>query len=120
LETYATNYAKAEVDKTANDLIKADLIPRLMIDCSHGNSMKDYHRQRDVLHDIALQIERGSTSICGIMLESFLIAGNQQLNPNKHLVYGQSITDGCLNWKDSLNLLEKIALSVHRRSLINN
>jgi 3-deoxy-7-phosphoheptulonate synthase len=111
----APNYAAHYIEAAAALLRKAQLIPRVMIDCSHGNSMKDYQRQGIVIQALVEQLNNGSEFISGIMLESNLIAGKQALNAKQALVYGQSITDGCLSWKDTLPLLEKIALAVRER-----
>lgn len=111
-----TNYSKVQVDQATAWLESMNLIPRVMIDCSHGNSMKDPNQQCDVIHDVASQITNGSKSICGVMLESHLISGKQELKQKNNLVYGQSVTDGCLGWSDSLDLLEVLAVAVHRRN----
>jgi len=88
----------------------------VMIDCSHGNSRKDYRRQADVAGEVARQVESGSASICGVMLESNLVEGRQDLVPGKPLVYGQSITDACLSWEATVPVLERLAkASAERR-----
>jgi len=86
-----------------------------MIDCSHGNSRKDYRVQPEVASAVAEQIAGGSASICGVMLESHLVAGRQDLVPGKPLVYGQSITDACIGWEDTVPLLERLAEAVRAR-----
>lgn len=117
---HCTNYSSEHVHHSV-DLLKAmRLTPRIMIDCSHGNSMKDYLRQHDVIQDIALQIAHGSHAIHGVMLESHLIAGKQNDYHKNKLVYGQSITDGCLGWEESFKLLEILALAVRKCNLLKN
>lgn len=107
------NYEREDVNSAAMALKQKALTPNLMIDCSHGNSRKDYTRQSVVLENIARQIESGSTNIMGVMLESHLVAGNQSItNGNKSLVYGQSITDACINWETTEKLLSFVATSV--------
>jgi 3-deoxy-7-phosphoheptulonate synthase len=106
---HGPNYETQHIIAAVNTLQNSNLIPRLMIDCSHGNSMKDYQRQHQIVQSITEQIENGSDYICGVMLESNLIAGNQTLDAEQPLVYGQSITDGCISWEETLILLEKLA-----------
>jgi 3-deoxy-7-phosphoheptulonate synthase len=86
-----------------------------MIDCSHGNSSKDYLRQKDVARDIAGQLAGGDKRIIGVMLESHLNEGRQDHAPGCDLVYGQSITDACLGWDDTVTMLEVLAASVRQR-----
>ncbi len=88
---------------------------RLMIDCSHANAAKDYRRQAEVARDIAAQLAGGERRIIGVMVESHLVAGRQELATSKPLVFGQSITDGCLGWEDSAALLATLAEAVRRR-----
>jgi len=113
----ASNYDARTIKETANLLRELQLFPRVMIDCSHGNSMKDYQRQQQVVFDITQQLYQGSRLIQGVMLESHLIAGKQSLSKKEALVYGQSITDGCMGWRDTLLLLEKLAEAKISRSL---
>jgi len=88
-----------------------------MIDFSHGNSGKDPHRQVEVGSDVAIQIADGDERIFGVMVESHLKAGRQDLLPGKELVYGLSITDACIGWEDSRRLLDILADAVRRRRL---
>ncbi|MEY3642581.1 MAG: hypothetical protein RLZZ149_509, partial [Pseudomonadota bacterium] len=92
---------------------------RLMIDLSHANSSKQHQRQIDVADDIAKQIEGGSNYIFGVMIESHLHAGAQKFTPGKddpkNLEYGKSITDACINWDDSVQVLERLAGAVRKR-----
>jgi len=84
----------------------------VMIDCSHANSNKDYTRQPLVCRDVAAQIASGDRRIIGVMLESNLVAGAQKLVPGQSLVYGQSITDACIAWDETLPLLRELAAAV--------
>jgi 3-deoxy-7-phosphoheptulonate synthase len=86
-----------------------------MIDASHANSSKLHQNQIPVCGDIASQISRGDTRISGVMIESHLIGGRQDLEPGKELVYGQSITDGCIGWEDSVSVLDCLASAVRSR-----
>lgn len=110
------NYYTEDVQAAANALKQKALNPRLMIDCSHGNSNKDYTRQGAVLDNVAAQIKTGAAEIMGVMLESHLIAGNQAISDgNKSLRYGQSITDACIGWENTAQLLTSLASSVASR-----
>lgn len=82
------------------------------MDFSHGNSYKQYQRQMDVCDDVCQQIRSGSRAIAGVMVESFLVEGQQQLAAPQTLVYGKSITDGCLGWQDTETLLVQLADAV--------
>jgi 3-deoxy-7-phosphoheptulonate synthase len=107
-----TNYDAGAVESTSMQLEKANLPARIMIDCSHANSSKDYTRQGAVAHDIAGQILADDRRIIGVMIESNLVAGAQKLVPGKPLVYGQSITDGCIGWPDTVEILRELAAAV--------
>src|SRR5580658_1694545 len=107
------NYTADSVAQVCKELEDAGLPPHVMIDCSHANSKKDYTRQALVCRDVAGQIARGDRRIIGVMLESNLVAGSQKLVPGKPLVYGQSITDGCMGWDDTVGLLRDLAAAVH-------
>jgi 3-deoxy-7-phosphoheptulonate synthase len=87
----------------------------MMIDASHGNSSKRYENQPGVVDAIAQQIESGDRRVGGLMVESHLVAGRQDLIPGKPLVYGQSITDACIDWDASVRVLDRLALAVERR-----
>ncbi len=109
------NYSADFVAKVVKKLVAANMPPRLMVDCSHANSLKDHTRQIEVAADVAQQIGSGSDSIFGVMVESNLVAGRQDCaNPDK-LVYGQSITDACLSIEDTKPILELLAEAVVRR-----
>lgn len=113
------NFSGTDVTNAIHRLKKSHLLPRLMIDCSHGNSMKNYHNQIQVAQSVSEQIARGTSDIFGIMLESHLIGGNQRLEKNKILKYGQSITDECISWKDTLQLLSQFAFANQKRNYLN-
>jgi 3-deoxy-7-phosphoheptulonate synthase len=107
-----TNYDSASVDAACQQLEKAGLRPRVMIDCSHANSSKDYRRQPVVGRNIASQIVAGDHRIIGVMIESNLVAGSQKLVAGESLVYGQSITDACIGWPDTITMLRELAEAV--------
>src|SRR5437870_5961301 len=109
------NYDSLSVQKTVAALRDARLNPRLMIDTSHGNSEKDYRRQPLVARDIAAQLAQGETGIFGVMMESFLVDGRQDLVKPSALVYGQSITDACMGWEMTVPVLLELAEAVRAR-----
>ncbi len=109
------NYNAASVDDTAALLEQAGLTPRIMIDTSHANSRKKYDRQMDVGTDVASQIAKGDKRIFGVMIESHLVEGRQDVKPGEQLTYGQSITDACLGWETSEQLLRDFAAAVRKR-----
>jgi 3-deoxy-7-phosphoheptulonate synthase len=109
------NYDAASVEKAASALRDAGLAPRLMIDMSHGNSGKDHRRQPIVATEIATQIAQGQTAIFGVMMESFLVEGRQDLVTPSTLRYGQSITDACMGWETTLAVLDELAAAVRGR-----
>src|SRR5690606_2509705 len=109
------NYDAASVDAACAQLSAAKLPSRLMIDVSHGNSNKRPENQPIVAADIARRIELGEERIVGLMVESHLKAGRQDLVPGRELVYGQSITDACIDWESSVALLEQLARAVEAR-----
>jgi 3-deoxy-7-phosphoheptulonate synthase len=111
------NYDAASIDAAAKGLAEAGLAQRLMIDFSHSNCGKMAQKQIDVGHDVARQIAAGDERIVGVMLESHLKSGRQDLVAGKELVYGQSITDACIGWKESRELLEALANAVRERRL---
>jgi len=108
-----SNYGAPFVQKTASALRAAGATPRLMIDTSHGNSGKDYRRQPAVAHDLATQLAEGETAIFGVMTESFLEEGRQDLSAA--LRYGQSVTDACLGWEATVPLIAELAEAVRAR-----
>ncbi len=109
------NYDAASVDAAGKEIAQAGLAARLMVDFSHGNSRKQYKLQMEVCDSVAEQISAGEERIVGVMVESHLVEGRQDLSPEKELTYGQSITDACINWDDSLKVLDKLAEAVRAR-----
>ena len=118
----APNYDAESVQAACADLEKAGLPATLMVDCSHANSSKQHERQKDVASDIAGQVAGGSRSVFGLMIESHLVAGAQKFTPGKDevssLAYGQSITDACLGWDDSLGSLVELSQAVQKRRTV--
>lgn len=109
------NYHTEDIQKAGQQLQKANLAKRIMVDCSHGNSFKDHNKQIDVARSLAQQINAGDESIFGVMIESFLESGNQKVIEGKQLTYGQSITDACIDLTVSEEILALLAESVKRR-----
>jgi 3-deoxy-7-phosphoheptulonate synthase len=109
------NHDAMSVQKTLAALRDAGVPPRLMIDASHGNSEKDYKRQAGVVHDVAAQVAQGEAGIIGMMMESFLVDGRQDLKDPRRLVYGQSITDACMGWEMTVPVLHELAAAVRAR-----
>jgi 3-deoxy-7-phosphoheptulonate synthase len=109
------NYDAGSVDAASKGLAEAGIPARLMIDFSHGNSSKNPQKQLDVGRDVAQQLTRGEQRIFGVMMESHLKGGRQDLVPGKPLQYGVSITDGCVGWEESRALLDELAEAVRRR-----
>jgi 3-deoxy-7-phosphoheptulonate synthase len=110
------NYDAASVASAARALADAGLPARLLVDCSHGNSAKDYRRQPEVAADIARQIAGGSAAIAGVLLESHLVEGRQDITHGRAgLRYGQSVTDGCIGWDSTLAVLDGLAGAVRSR-----
>lgn len=107
------NFRAEAIQQTLTALIEADVNDSIMVDASHGNSQKQFKKQIDVVNDVAGQISDGNESLRGIMLESHLVEGNQSITDN--LTYGQSITDACMNWDDTLNCLQTISEAVQKR-----
>ena len=113
------NYDAASVAAACKELAAARLPATLMVDCSHANSSKQFEKQLEVARDIAAQIASGSTSVFGVMVESHLKGGAQKFTPGKDdagaLEYGKSITDACLGWEQSLELLDTLSQAVEAR-----
>jgi 3-deoxy-7-phosphoheptulonate synthase len=109
------NFGAASVDEVCKQLAAARLEAKVMIDVSHGNSNKRPENQPLVVGDIAQQIEGGERRIMGVMIESHLQAGRQDLVPGQPLTYGQSVTDGCIGWEASVDVLERLATAVKAR-----
>lgn len=113
------NYDQESVESAAQALREASLRDSIMIDFSHANSNKQHELQNVVGRDVAGQVAAGSKCIMGVMIESHLVAGNQKVVPGQELTYGQSITDACINWEDTVELLEVLAKSVRDRRSCN-
>ena len=115
----ATNYDAASVDAACKDLAAAKLPASLMVDCSHANSSKQHEKQLEVARDIAAQMSGGSKQIFGVMVESHLHGGAQKFTPGKddpaQLEFGKSITDACLHWEDSLQVVQVLSDAVQAR-----
>ncbi|HXE40816.1 MAG TPA: 3-deoxy-7-phosphoheptulonate synthase, partial [Azonexus sp.] len=109
------NFDPASVDAACKEIAKAGLAARLMVDFSHGNSRKQYKLQMEVSDSVAAQLAAGEERIVGVMVESHLVEGRQDLSPEKELTYGQSITDACIGWDDSVTVLEQLAAAVRAR-----
>ncbi|MBB2752283.1 UNVERIFIED_ORG: 3-deoxy-7-phosphoheptulonate synthase [Rhizobium aethiopicum] len=109
------NYEAADVEAVVGEAVKLGVTPRILIDASHANSSKDPMNQPRVVKSVAAQIASGNRHIKGMMIESNLVAGRQDLVPGKQLVYGQSITDGCIDWDMSVATLEDLAQSARER-----
>ena len=110
------NFDAASVQAACEEMARSGLAQRVMIDASHANSSKKPENQPAVCADVASQIEAGETRVMGVMVESNLVAGRQDLVPGQSLVYGQSVTDGCIDWESSVQVLERLAAAVcHRR-----
>jgi len=111
----APNYDAASIEAASQVLAKSGLPARLMVDASHANSGKNPDNQPAVIDDIAAQLEVGEQRIVGVMVESHLVGGRQDLIDGQPLTYGQSITDGCLGWDASVQVLERLAAAVRQR-----
>ncbi len=113
------NYDAASVDTACAEIARAGLAPLVMIDASHANSSKKPERQPLVIEDIAAQVAAGDNRIIGVMIESNLVAGRQDQEGGKPLTYGQSITDGCIDWDDTAVVLKRLATAVEQRRIAN-
>ena len=108
-----SNYHLEAIQEASAELAAAGLPDRLMVDCSHANSNKDYRRQGEVLRAVAAQVQKGSTHVMGVMLESHLVEGNQKISADRSsLTYGQSVTDACISIESTAELLAELAESV--------
>ena len=111
----APNYQPEPVRAAVERLRAVGLPERLMIDCSHGNSRKKAENQPEVARAVGEQIQGGSRAILGVMIESHLVSGRQELVREKPLIYGQSITDACLGWEETVPVLEGLAKAARAR-----
>ncbi len=110
-----TNYDAASIQSVVDQLTARGLPGSVMVDCSHGNSLKDYRRQPAVAQTLAEQIAAGSKAVTGVMIESHLVEGRQDAKPGQPLTYGQSITDACVNWVATEAMLDTLAAAVRAR-----
>jgi 3-deoxy-7-phosphoheptulonate synthase len=113
---HGTNYSKEQVERACEKLKDKGLVSKVMVDFSHANSEKQFKNQLKVGADVASQVENGSKSIFGVMIESHLNEGNQKVGPLTSLKYGVSITDSCIGWNDTEELLRALAKSVKVRN----
>ncbi len=113
------NYSEQAVAEVCDELAKAGYRAHVMVDFSHANSCKQFKKQLDVSRDVARQIAAGSNKIFGVMIESHLVEGRQDLVEGKPLIYGQSITDSCIGWEDSENVLQELSDAVAARRKLN-
>jgi len=109
------NYDAESVDTVAEEIIASGLTPKIMIDFSHANSRKTPPKQIEIGQDVAGRIARGDRRIIGVMIESHLVPGHQDLVPSTELVYGQSITDACIGWEDTVPMLHELAAATASR-----
>ena len=109
------NYDAANIEAACHSIAAANLAPKLMVDCSHGNSSKQYQQQINVAQDVSAQVARGETRIMGVMVESHINEGRQDHAPGCTLEYGKSITDACLGWDSTITVLEGLAAAVRAR-----
>ncbi len=109
------NYDAESIAAVVDRLRDSGLDPQVMVDCSHGNSLKDHNRQPGVAADLGTQISAGSRAIAAVMLESNLVEGKQPLHNGSQLTYGQSITDACMSWETTTEVLDKLAEAVRAR-----
>ena len=113
----APNYDAASVDAACKTLAVSGVQGKVMVDFSHANSSKQHRLQLEVANDVARQMAAGEDRIIGVMVESHLVEGRQDLVPGKTLEYGKSITDACIGWDDSVQLLETLAEGVRQRRI---
>jgi 3-deoxy-7-phosphoheptulonate synthase len=109
------NYDAESIARVGRALAAAGLPSRIMVDCSHANSAKDYHRQPEVAREIARQVAAGERSLIGVMMESFLLEGRQDYAPGVPLVHGRSVTDACMSWEQTLPLFAELAAAARAR-----
>jgi 3-deoxy-7-phosphoheptulonate synthase len=110
---HGPNYSTDDTAATLKRLCEANLPERVVVDASHGNSGKDHLRQPVVVRDLAARIARGERGVVGLMMESFLVAGRQEVGPN--MTRGQSVTDACMDWATTADLLDELANAVRTR-----
>jgi 3-deoxy-7-phosphoheptulonate synthase len=108
------NYDEKSINEVSARLEKASLPQQIVVDCSHANSMKDHKKQINVVNDLASQLNKGENRIKGLMIESNLVEGNQNIN-SPNLVYGKSVTDACIGWEDTEKALLILSEAVEKR-----
>jgi 3-deoxy-7-phosphoheptulonate synthase len=113
------NYDAANIDAVAKELAQSGLNTKVMVDCSHANSQRQYKLQKQVAANVAEQLNTGDDRIIGLMIQSHLKEGRQDHEPGCALEYGKSITDGCLGWDDTVEILDMLAESVKKRRFQN-
>ena len=113
----APNYDAVSVEASGQELAKAGLPQRIMVDFSHANSSKQHEKQIEVSADVGRQMAAGDERIFGVMVESHLNGGRQDLTPGKELAYGVSITDACIDWTTTEGVLRQLAADVQKRRL---
>ena len=114
------NFDAASVDAACQELAKSGLAPRVMVDFSHANSSKQYQKQMDVATDVAAQIAGGDARIIGVMVESHINPGRQDIVAGKSMDYGVSVTDACIGWDDTVKMLQQLAAAVRARRAANS
>lgn len=107
------NYSREAIEKVTAQLKTSGLPEQVMVDCSHGNSNKDYRNQPKVVADLCEQMAKGARDIASVMIESNLVEGNQKISDN--MIYGQSVTDACINWQTTEEILESLSVAVQAR-----
>ncbi|WP_142804929.1 3-deoxy-7-phosphoheptulonate synthase AroG [Tepidiphilus sp. J10] len=112
------NYDANSIEAACRDLAAAGIPAKVMIDCSHGNSRKQFQRQLEVVESVAEQLACGEERIIGVMIESHLKEGRQDLMPGKPLEYGKSITDACIGWEDTVAALDRLSEAVRARRVV--
>jgi 3-deoxy-7-phosphoheptulonate synthase len=113
------NYDAKNIQHASEQLEKYGLKAQMMVDCSHANSMKDFRRQVDVCNNISEQVANGENRIMGVMLESHMVEGRQDVIEGQSLTYGQSITDACISWETTKTCLRDLAEAVKKRRQMN-
>ena len=115
---HSPNYDAESIANVVSQLNAKKLPPYVMVDCNHGNSLKDFRKQPGVVASLAEQIAAGSKAIAGVMIESHLVEGRQDTKPGVPLTYGQSITDACINWETTETVLDQLAEAVRKRRTV--
>jgi 3-deoxy-7-phosphoheptulonate synthase len=109
------NYDRASIAQVLKQLAASGVAERVMVDASHGNSERDPQKQLEVVRELGAQVAEGQRGIVGVMVESFLVAGRQELAESSKLTFGQSITDPCIGWEETERALDDLAAAVRAR-----